>query len=112
MSLENVKVGDELVIHDRNRGTGFATVSAVARKYLTAGGDRYDIATGRIHDNYGHAVAYTPEQWARIVANAELAAAVRKVRDARPADSLTADALRSIAAELDAIALRLTLGAT
>ncbi len=107
MSLENVKVGDELVTNDHNRGTSRATVSAVGRKYLTAGGRRYSIETGCVHDNYGNVTAYTPEQWARLQAFYSLRAAIRNVGNTLPSATLSDDDMRALAAELDALAARL-----
>ena len=107
MGLENVKVGDALVIYDVNFGEQRTKVSAVARKYLTAGGRRYSIETGCVHDAYGHATAYTPEQWARLQAFDALKAAIRNVGNTLPSATLSDEDMRALTAELDAIARRL-----
>ena len=107
MGLENVKVGDALVIYDVNFGEQRTKVSAVARKYLTAGGRRYSIETGCVHDAYGHATAYTQEQWARLQAFGALKTAIRNVANTPPSATLSDEDMRALTAELDAIARRL-----
>ena len=107
MGLENAKVGDALVIYDVNFGEQRTKVSAVARKYLTAGGRRYSIETGCVHDNYGNVTAYTPEQWARLQAFYALRAAIRAVADTLPSATLSDEDMRALTAELDALAARL-----
>jgi hypothetical protein len=67
-NLGSLKIGDPVMINDINRGWSRRTVSKVGHKYVHAGDQKFDIATGRVADQYGHAHAYTLSQWEHIEA--------------------------------------------
>lgn len=114
MSLAGVKVGDEVVIVDRNRsGDRRAKVTAIARKYATIGGERYALETGVIADNYGHCRAYTAAEWELLQARNALesaAASLDRLRGSKFA-GLSAEQIRAATSEIKSIVERLTGGA-
>jgi hypothetical protein len=97
MSLQDLKVGDEVVIRDVNRGTMRAPVTKVARLYFTAGGAEFSRDDGmwRSVHYQSHRRAYTIAEWERIEAEAALRAALRSVLDARRLDPLTLEEIHS-----------------
>ncbi len=59
-----VSVGTPVVIVDVNRlDDRKEVVTKVGRQYFTVAGRQYKLANGRIHDAYGHATAYTIEDY-------------------------------------------------
>lgn len=112
VGLAGVKKGDVVVVYEPMRGiVTRETVTAVARKYLTAGRYEYSIETGGYrHRDYSHRrTAYTVEQWEHRGASAAFRDAVDRLRGANASKASTAD-IRELTAQLNAVADRLAGG--
>jgi hypothetical protein len=103
--LCGVASGAPVVIDDANRGVRRTVVTKVGRKYISAGGQQFVIATGRVHDAYGHALAYTESQWERLALERRLLNATRRTERAMRDDlsKLSMEALREILAAVDMV---------
>lgn len=112
MSLRDVKVGDEVVVKksgEWRRGPGSRyPVTAIGRKYFTAGNQQFSIETGQAKGPvYGSAVyAYTEARLARIDMESGLrkAAAAAENASRMPLAHLSDDELRDLTATLNAAA--------
>ena len=109
VSLVNVKVGDEIVILDVNRPPKRVPVTAVGRKFLTAGGQDFSRETGgwRNRQYSSNRRAYTIEQWAHEEASDALWAAIRRLGQCRKFGALTTDEIRDVTATLEGVAKKL-----
>ena len=107
MSLRDVKVGDVVVVEERFRPHRVerVEVSAVGRKYLTAGEHWYNRTDGARQDMpSGLVVAHTVAQWKRREAEAALTGARRRLCNSNDFDHLTDDEVRDLTATLNAAA--------
>ena len=127
MSLRDVKVGDEVVVEERFRPHRVerVEVSAVGRKYITAGEHWYNRTDGaRQGRKYitagehwynrtdgarqdmpsGLVVAHTVAQWERREAEAALTGARRRLCNSNDFSALTDDEVRDLTATLTAAA--------
>ena len=107
MSLQGVKVGDVVITTDVNRkGHRREAVTAVGRKYITAG-RKYDIKTGGGTGPWAsHYRAYTEAQWVRREAEDALYAALVRV-DHRAVAVMSDDEIRTLTVTLQGVAARL-----
>lgn len=106
MSLAGAKVGDEVVLTDKNeRGARRARVESVGRKYATIEGRKYEIDTGVVADAHRHARAYPVEMWEREQAKESFVAAVQRLDELRRMDlgRLTTEQIREEALALDEV---------
>jgi hypothetical protein len=109
VTLADVKVGDKVVIVDVNRPPKRVPVTAVGRKYLTAGKQDFSRETGGWRDRQyaHHRRAYTIEQWAHEEASEALWAAIRRLGQCRKFGALTTDEIRDMTATLEGVAKKL-----